>query len=294
MKLMESEGKKLKVFLNVAVCAIALYGVSKRQYTVDQTTIFENLMVETFAPIQKMVTFTQNRTSAVFENYVSNINASKQNKVLEKKLAELEGKVFNFHEMELENSRLKNLMEFSSDTPHKKVLAQVVAWDSSSDFQTLRINKGKKDGISLQSTVVTAKGLVGYVYRITSQFSDVLTILDPNNRTDALIQRTRSHGVLEGYSDGRTLMKYVTRSEPVILGDIVLTSGLGNVYPKGIRIGNVARIERESYGITQHVEIIPSVDFSRLEEVMVLVSTNEETRRIEWSALDGLDGEEER
>lgn len=291
---MESEGKKLKVFLNVAVCAIALYGVSKRQYTVDQTTIFENLMVETFAPIQKMVTFTQNRTSAVFENYVSNINASKQNKVLEKKLAELEGKVFNFHEMELENSRLKNLMEFSSDTPHKKVLAQVVAWDSSSDFQTLRINKGKKDGISLQSTVVTAKGLVGYVYRITSQFSDVLTILDPNNRTDALIQRTRSHGVLEGYSDGRTLMKYVTRSEPVILGDIVLTSGLGNVYPKGIRIGNVARIERESYGITQHVEIIPSVDFSRLEEVMVLVSTNEETRRIEWSALDGLDGEEER
>lgn len=294
MKLMESEGKKLKVFLNVAVCAIALYGVSKRQYTVDQTTIFENLMVETFAPIQKMVTFLQSKTNAVFENYVANINASKQNKVLEKKMAELEGKVFNFHEMELENSRLKNLMEFSSDTPHKKVLAQVVAWDSSSDFQTLRINKGKKDGISLQSTVVTAKGLVGYVYRITSQFSDVLTILDPNNRTDALIQRTRSHGVLEGYSGGRTLMKYVTRSEPVILGDVVLTSGLGNVYPKGIRIGSVARIERESYGITQHVEIIPSVDFSRLEEVMVLVSTNDEARRIEWSALDGLDGEEER
>lgn len=291
---MESEGKKLKVFLNVAVCAVALYGVSKRQFTVEQTTIFENLMVETFAPIQKMVTFIQSKTNTVFENYVANINASKQNKMMEKKLAELEGKVFNFQELELENSRLKNLMEFSSDTPYKKVLAQVVAWDSSSDFQTLRINKGKKDGISLQSTVVTAKGLVGYVYRITSQFSDVLTILDPNNRADALIQRTRSHGVLEGYSRGRTLMKYVTRSEPVILGDTVLTSGLGNVYPKGIKIGRVARIERESYGITQHIEIIPAVDFSRLEEVMVLVRSNEEARRIEWSALDGLESEEER
>lgn len=291
---MESEGKKLKIFLNVAVCAVALFGVSKRQYRVDRTTIFEGLMIETFAPIQRMVTFAQGETNAIFEHYVANINASKNKSLLEKKLAESEGRVFYFNEMELENTRLKDLLEFSADIPHKKVLAQVVAWDSSSDFQTIRINKGKKDGINLQSTVVTAKGLVGYVYRITNHFADILTILDPNNRTDALIQRTRSHGILEGYSGGRTIMKYVTRSEPVILGDIVLTSGLGNVYPKGIRIGRVARIERESYGITQHVEIIPSVDFSRLEEVMVLVSFDEDTKRIEWDALDMLEDQDER
>lgn len=291
MKLMEAEGKKLKIFINIFVLALSLYTVSKREYNFDRMSVFEQLMIESFAPIQRLASSTQLSLGSLFDHYLANVSASKNNLVLRKKMEELESRLFTYEEIQLENVRLKDLLDFSSDIPHKKVLAQVVAWDASSDFQTLRINKGLTDGLSLQSTVVTAKGLVGYVYRLTDHFADILTILDPNNRTDVLVHRTRSHGILEGYHDGRTLMKYVTRTEPVILGDEVLTSGLGNIYPKGIPIGAVGRIERESYGITQYVEVIPGVDFSRLEEVLVLVRPNDEDRRKEWQALDMSDVE---
>jgi rod shape-determining protein MreC len=134
--------------------------------------------------------------------------------------------------------------------------------------------------------VTSAEGLVGYVYRLSDHYADVLTILDANNRVDSVVERLRSHGILEGYSSGKCIMKYVNRTEPIILNDMVLTAGLGNVYPKGMKIGYISRIERESYGSTQHVEVTPLVNFSKLEEVIVLVQEEEEHKQAEWNKLD--------
>jgi rod shape-determining protein MreC len=141
----------------------------------------------------------------------------------------------------------------------------------------------------LQAPVVTSVGLVGYIYRLTDHFADILTVLDNNNRVDGLIQRVRAHGIVEGYSSEKSLMKYVSRTEPIILGDVVITSGLGNIYPKGIRVGGVSKIERESYGITQYVEITPAVDFGLLEEVVILLAEGDEQKRREWEALDQME-----
>lgn len=286
MNLQQSDSKKLKIGLNIFVLALALYGVSKRQYDYEQMTRFESLMIDTFAPVQRLVTAGQEQVGGFFRHYALNISASKKNQELKQQIDELQGTLFSLQEMEKENLRLKQLLEFGEDIPGKKVMAQIVAWDASSDFKTLRINKGQRDGLLLQSTVVTSEGLVGYVYRLTNHFADVLTILDPNNRTDVVIQRTRSQGIMEGYGGSRGLMKYVNRTEPIILGDEVVTSGLGHVYPKGIRVGQVSRIERESYGITQYVEVKPSVDFGRLEEVMVLIYEDDQVKRLEWKALE--------
>jgi rod shape-determining protein MreC len=286
LNLLQNDSKKLRVGINIAVLALAFFGVTRRSYNVEQLTRFDALMIDTFAPIQRSITFANEQVSGFFKHYTLNVSASQKNQELLRTIFELEERLFNIKEMEMENRRLKELLEFANEIPGKKVLAQIVSWDASSDFRTLRVNKGLKDGLQLQATVVTAEGLVGYVYRLTNHFADVLTILDPNNRTDVIIQRTRSQGIMEGYSANRGLMKYVGRTEPIILGDEVLTSGLGHIYPKGIRVGRVSRIERESYGITQHVEVRPSVDFSRLEEVMVLVSDEDQLRRLEWKALE--------
>jgi rod shape-determining protein MreC len=289
LNLIQNDSKKLKIGLNIAVLSLALYGVSKRQYDYEQSTKFQSLMIDTFAPVQRAVTSSQESISSFFKDYALNVSASKQNEILLQEIAELESKLFSVSEMTQENRRLKDLLQFGEEMSGTKVMAQIVAWDSSSDFKTLRINKGLKDGLQLQSTVVTADGLVGYVYRLTHHFADVLTVLDPNNRTDVIIQRTRSQGIMEGFGASRGLVKYVNRTEPIILGDEVITSGLGHIYPKGIRIGRVSRLERESYGITQYVEVKPSVDFSRLEEVMVLISDNEESKRLEWRALEQVE-----
>ncbi len=291
MRVWDSQGQRLKLILNICVLGLALFSFSRKDTTFRSTSAFENLMIDSVTPLQRGVTFLHDEISGLFEHYVNNVSASKKNIELNKKIAQLESEMFNLEEVRKENQRLKGYLEFGSDLNIKKILGQIVSWDSSSDYKVLRINKGIKSGIRLQSPVVTSSGLVGYIYRLTDHYADVLTILDPSNRIDGLVSRTRAHGVLEGDSDDRLIMKYVTRTKPIILNDMVITSGLGNIYPKGLRIGRVSRIERESYGITQHVEVVPEVDFGGLEEVIVLVSNLDEVKKVEWEALDKEDQE---
>ena len=286
LSLLEQRKLKFRFMLNIVILLVSLIYFSKKDAMYQDTSMFENLMIDSFAPIQRSITYVSEETSAFFRNYVLNVDASKNNKVLLGDINQLKTKIFKYDELMMENQRLKNLLSFGEEITRKKVLAQVVAWDSSSDFRVLRINKGHNDGVRLQSPVLTADGLVGYVYKLTNFFADIRTVLDLNIRIDAIVQRTRSHGIVEGFSKNRCFMKYVTRTEALILNDIVLTSGLGNIYPKGIKIGTVSKFEKQNYGITQHVEISPSVDFSRLEEVVVLVADEAQQVKKEWDVLE--------
>lgn len=287
MKLIASEGSRTKLIINLVVLSLAFYGVSKRKAPYKEASIFENVMMDTLAPLQRGISSVYKNVASFFEDYMLNVNASKENVELKEKIGSLTQEVFALKQLEQENKRLRQILNFGKKIDHKMISAQVVAWDSSSDFRVIRIDKGHNDGVKLQSTVVTSDGIVGYVYRLTDHFADILTILDPSNRVDVIVSRTRSYGILEGYSGWRTVMKYVVRTDPVRLNDLVITSGLGNIYPKGIPVGMITKIERESYGITQHLEVTPTVDFSRLEEVAVLVPGSErEKKKVEWDALE--------
>lgn len=291
MKMMLDEGSRLKTIINIVVLSAALYGVSTRNVDVRETTIFEGMLLDTLAPLQRGVSSIHQRVVSIIDHYVLNVAASKENVQLKRDIDELRNQLFSMDQTIKENERLKKLLRFGENIKRKKILAQIVGWDASSDFRVLRINKGASDGIKLQSTVVTSEGVVGYIYRMSDNFADILTILDPINRVDVLIDRTRSNGILEGFSGWRCLMKYVTRTDPVRLNDMVVTSGLGNIYPKGLKVGQVAKVERESYGITQYIEVEPSVDFSKLEEVVVLVADDDMKKRLEWKALDESEAE---
>ena len=286
MRLSDPEERRTKIVINSVILAIALYGMSQRDYVFQKTSIAERVIIDLMAPVQSFTTGVQEGISSYTEHYVANLNASKENKTLKTKISDLQNEVFSYQEAVKESDRLRELINYGEELERKKIVARVVSWDSADDYKVVRINKGLKNGIKLQSVVTSAEGLVGYVYRLTDHFADVITILDANNRVDGVVERLRSHGVVEGYSRGRCIMKYVNRTEPIILNDIVLTAGLGNVYPKGMKIGYISRIERESYGITQHVEITPLVNFSKLEEVLVLVHEQEEHKQLEWRALD--------
>lgn len=286
MGLTEHEGRRTKIIINTIIIVIALYGMTRRDYVFQKTSLAEKIIIDVMAPVQSFVTNVQLGISSYFDHYITNINASKENGALKNNIESLKTEIFNYQEIVKETDRLRELIRFGSQVERKKIVAQVVSWDSADDYKVVRINRGLKDGVKLQSVVASAEGLVGYVYRLTDHFADVITILDANNRVDGIVERLRSHGIVEGYSHGRCIMKYVNRTEPIILNDIVLTAGLGNVYPKGLRIGYISRIERESYGITQHVEITPLVNFSKLEEVLVLVFEQEEHKQLEWKALE--------
>jgi rod shape-determining protein MreC len=262
---------------NIIVLLLALWGLSRHQYTVGSVSIFESFLIEAFAPIQRGTLSVKERFSYMVDHYVLIVNTSKTNEDLKKKVLSLENKIFEISEVEKENERLKQLLDFGKNIPRKKVLAQIVSLDSSNEFNVLRINKGSNHGLKEMSPVITMTGLVGYVYRLTPNYADILTILDQNNRVDAIIANSRSHGIVEGTSGFKTRLKHVNRTEKIEVGDEVITAGLGTIYPKGIKIGKISKVDKENFGITQDVEIDPSVDFNKLEEVVVLLEEEDQT-----------------
>ena len=172
----------------------------------------------------------------------------------------------------------------------KRVLTQfwakVISRDSSSDYRMIRLDKGISDGVQIQSPVVTNAGLVGYVYRISDNFADVLTILDSKAKIDGMIKRTNSLGIVEGTLGDFCTMKYLLRRDPIVLDDLVVTSGLGNIFSEGIPIGHVQKIDKQSHGINQDVSIRPSVMFDKLTDVLILSRKLSEQELSELTKLD--------
>lgn len=265
------DSSKWKLVNNLLVVALALWGIATQSFNLKDVSAFEGFLIEAFAPIQRGTVSVKERVASMFDHYVMIVNTSKENVQLRKTVDELENKIFEYQEVRKENERLKQLLQFGKEIPREKVLAQIVSWDASNEFKVLRINKGSSDGLKKMSPVITMNGLVGYVYRLTPNYADILTILDQNNRVDSIVARTRSHGIVEGVSDFKCRLKYLNRTEKVEVGDEVITAGLGNIYPKGIKVGKITKIDKENYGITQSIVVTPSVNFHKLEEVVVLI-----------------------
>lgn len=270
MKLI-NESSKTKIVNNVIVAILAIYGISQKRFNLSEPSLFHQIVTEVVSPVQESLSDSKKNLSSLWENYILIVNTSKENTVLKKQISRLENDLITMEEIRKENLRLKRLLNFSDEEVHQKVMAQVVGWDSANEFKVIRLNKGTNHGIKVMSPVITDHGLVGYVYRATENYSDVLTILDQNNRVDVVIERTRTHGIVEGVFNFKCALKYIMRNEPVEVGDKLITAGVGGIYPKGVKVGMITNISKENFGMTLNIEVIPSVDFDKLEEVLVLI-----------------------
>ncbi len=274
MKLI-NESSKTKIVNNLIVAILAVYGISQKRFNMGEPTLFNALVTEIIAPVQEGIASSKKNVSSLWENYLMIVNTSKENTVLKKQISRLGSDLTSMEEIRKENLRLKQLLNFSDGISPQRVLAQVVGWDSANEFKVIRLNKGSSQGIKVMSPVITDHGLVGYVYRVTENYSDVLTILDQNNRVDVVVERTRTHGIVEGVFNFKCALKYIMRNEPVEVGDKLITAGVGGIYPKGVKVGMITDISKENFGMTLSLEVIPSVDFDKLEEVLVLIPLEE-------------------
>ena len=262
---------KNKIISFVFVWLIASVNLYSRKYQSNDISFFNSFLIEFIAPLQRGSTNVKDTVVNFFNHYVFIVETSKTNAKLKKEIEQLKDDVFKLEQIKKENSRLKELLKFGEEIKRQKLLAQVIGWDAKGSFKILRINKGSNSGIKVNSPVITSQGVVGHIYQVTPNYSDVLTILDQNNKVDAIVDRTRSHGILEGLSGNLLKMKYVVRNEPVEEGDLIITAGLGDLYPKGIKVGKIQTIKKRSYDITQYIEVEPFVNFNKLEEVIVLL-----------------------
>lgn len=272
MKLI-NESSKTKIVNNLIVAVLAVYGISQKRFDLNEPTLFHQLVTEVISPVQEALANSKKSLSSFWDNYLLIVNTSKENNVLKKQISRLESDLSTMEEVRKENLRLKRLLSYSDEMVHQRVLAQVVGWDSANEFKVIRLNKGKLHGIKVMAPVITDHGLVGYVYRATDNYSDVLTILDQNNRVDVMVERTRTHGIVEGIFNFKCALKYIMRNEPVEVGDKLITAGVGGIYPKGVKVGMITDIVKENFGMTLSIEVVPSVDFDKLEEVLVLIPT---------------------
>ena len=203
---------------------------------------------------------------------------SKENTILLQKVGSLQNEVDNLKEIREENKRLKNLLDFADSTKAEYVAASVVTTGPSNFYHTLIINRGSEKGIERGMAVLTSRGVVGQISYTKEHYSSVITLLDPNSAIDAIIQESRARGILKGSKFQKLVFKYLPFSENVRVGDSVVSSGMDRIYPKGISVGVVESVENKKESLFQNVTVKPSVDFSKLEEVLVLIKKPVETQ----------------
>lgn len=223
------------------------------------------------APFQKTVTGTINSLRDLWRHYFFLVSAAEENERLRTALRREQEKNLHLHEIALSNARLRKLLSFQKNIEHRYISAEVIGKDPSSWFKTIIIDKGFVDGIDRGYPVVVTEGIVGQIMAVSDHYAKVLLIIDSNSAADALVQRTRARGIIQGQATDQYIFKYVLRKYPVRVDDIVVSSGLDGVFPKGISIGRVSSVTKGKSGIFQEINVTPSVDFEKLEEVLVLL-----------------------
>jgi len=193
------------------------------------------------------------------------------NEALNAQVAELSQEVIRLRELSIENERLRGLLSFKKKTPYKVIGVRVVGRDASNWYNTIVIDKGSNQNLVVGMALVAPSGLVGKVTEVGSSISRGMLILNPNSRVGAIVQRSRDEGVVEGSLKGLLRMKYISKDADLKAGDLVISSGLGGVFPKGVAIGKIKDIGTEADGLHLYAWVEPAVDFSKLEEVLCIV-----------------------
>ena len=199
---------RLKLTVNLAFWLLFALVALREDQVVRKESSFDLFLINTLAPIQNGISSLHNYVTSTMDEYLDNVDAKKELASLNLQYSELQSKYFSI-EQSVERVRRQNiLIERYGTQSSNPVLARVIASDASSDYRMVRLNKGLNDGVRIQSPVVTHKGLVGYVYRLSENFSDVLTILDSKTKVDGQVKRTKSLGIVEGSLGDFCSMKY--------------------------------------------------------------------------------------
>lgn len=233
----------------------------------------EALAAEVFSFAQKPVEAAAGTLSSFF-TFLGEIRSLRaENEQLRRELEALNRKYTDLAEREIENQRLKELLAFKESNPYHTVTASVIGRSPSQWFSAATLNRGIRDGVQKDMPVVTGKGLVGKIISTTANTSSVLLFIDPDCGVGGYIQRTRDYGVVLGQTgvNGGVDMRLFVQESGVSVGDIVLTSGLGDVFPPEIPIGVVTEVSKEEYGLTTYAQVTPFVDFDRLEDVLIIM-----------------------
>jgi rod shape-determining protein MreC len=259
--------RKTVIMVLLLLSALLFYSINLRDR--EKTTLFEKVVLEISAPFEMAFDYSVTSFKEWWEHYVWLVSTAEKNRSLEDENRKLRSELQEMDEVRQANERLRKLLDFKEKTALPALPARVVAEDSTNWFRSVVIDKGSSDGIREGMPVVAAEGIVGRIIRSAPHESRVLLITDASSAVAALIQKNRARGVCRGQG-GFLTMEFTLRQKDIKVGDRIVASGTGGVFPKGVPVGTVVRVGRKSYGLFQSVTLVPAVDFFSLEEVLVL------------------------
>ncbi|MBU3759449.1 MAG: rod shape-determining protein MreC [Candidatus Omnitrophica bacterium] len=188
------------------------------------------------------------------------------------RISELESKLELYQEAVQENQRLKKMLDFKSQHRGKSVAARVIGWDLTPWRKRVILDKGSKQGIRKDMPVVVPEGLVGRILDVGTSTSRAILLTDPDSRVSALAADSRGNGLIAGNGSNALEFRFLDTEAGIAVGESVLTSGVTQLFPKGIRIGKIKGLSRDKDGLHLTGEVVSVASFSKLEEVLCIAS----------------------
>jgi len=264
--------KRIKtVWLGVIFFFLALFLLSSNLGRRRSWNPAEQVIIEIIAPFQKFISRTIGITEDIWLRYFGLVNLRNENRRLKREMDALTMENHRFLESLTTNKRLQKLLQFKETINYPVLAVQVIGRDPTGWFKSVIIDKGKRSGLKVNMAVVNASGVVGRLVSVSQHYAKVLLIIDQNSAVDGMIQRSREKGIVKGLTEKICKLDYVVKTGDVAVGDTVITSGMGRVFPKGLPAGEVMEVKSRPGELFKDIKIRPMVDFSKLEELLVIL-----------------------
>jgi rod shape-determining protein MreC len=236
----------------------------------------DRFIVRIATPVQYAAATLARGVSNLWGDYIYLVDVKEDNARLRSDNARLREKVRKLEAHEEENRKLRRLLDLKTGVKADVVSAQVIGKNTNEFFRVMRVTLDREvRDVGPNLPVISADGVVGVTLKSAGDTVDVRLVVDAGNNVDVVVQRTGARGFVRGAGDESKYLcrvEYVQRTDEVEVGDLLVTSGVGRRFPKGIPVATVTQVVKRDFGIYQQVEAMPAVDFSRLEEVLIVVS----------------------
>jgi len=230
-----------------------------------------DLLALTLNPVQSVLARVHRAALGTWHTLVDWRSVRSENAVLRAENERLRIQALQVRETDQENKRLRRLLALRDRLPLTTLTGEIIGRDGGGWARSLTVNRGKSDGIAQQMPVIVPEGLVGRVAQVRTGASVVQLLNDPASTVGAVVQRTRTAGLIEGEPSGGLRFKFMARDGAgVTAGDLIVTSGVGSLFPKGIPVGRITAIEDKGSALFHFAVVVPAVDFARVEEILLL------------------------
>jgi rod shape-determining protein MreC len=230
----------------------------------------EGVVISGTAPVIKGLNLVGGSLKRVWSDYFYLVGVKQENAELKRRVEELDQKEVRYQEAVLLAKRLEGLLDLKKQLALPVSGARVVAYDPSQWSRCVIIDMGKSEGAAVGLPVLSGAGIVGRIVETYPHYAKVMLIVDRNSGADAIIQRNRVRGIIQGKGGNRCSLEYVPKNADVEVGDLVLASGLGGIYPAGQTFGRVTQVDKSGGGPFQDIMVAPAENLSALEEVLIV------------------------